>query len=62
MQLSESTVEITLLISSQANGGEVLPLEKTADVKIVDHARKEAPPGSYVAPQATQTPFTLGAA
>lgn len=33
---------------SQANGGEILPLEKHADVKIVDHARKEAPPGTYV--------------
>lgn len=53
---------ITLLISSQANGGDILPLEKHADVKIVDHARKEAPPGSYVAPLATQGPSTLGAA
>ena len=41
-------VKITLLTSLQINGGEVLPLEKNADVKIVDHARKEAPPGSYV--------------
>ena len=32
----------------QANGGEVFPLEKQADVKIVDHARKEAPGGTYV--------------
>ena len=47
-QPSESIVKITLLTSSQVNGGEVLPLEKNADVKIVDHARKEAPPGSYV--------------
>lgn len=33
---------------SQSNGGEVLPIEKHANVKIVDHARKEAPPGTYV--------------
>lgn len=51
-----------MLTSSQANGGEVLLLEKTANVKIVDHARKEAPPGSYVDPLAIQTSFTLGAA
>ena len=25
-----------------------MPLEKTADIKIVDHMRKEAPPGTYV--------------
>ncbi|KAM0803527.1 hypothetical protein BDR22DRAFT_945213 [Usnea florida] len=31
----------------KANGGEIVPLEKNADVKIVDHARKEAPPGSH---------------
>jgi hypothetical protein len=31
------------------NGGEVVPLEKQADIKIVDHARKEALPGTYVA-------------
>lgn len=31
----------------KVNGGVVLPLEKNADVKIVDHARKEAPPGSH---------------
>lgn len=60
--LSESVVKITLLTPSQANGGEILPLEKSADVKIVDHARKEAPPGSYVAPLVTQDPFILGAA
>lgn len=35
---------------SQSNGGEVLPIEKHADVKIVDHARKEALPGTYVPP------------
>jgi len=32
----------------QANGGEILPLEKNADIKIVDHARKEALPGTCV--------------
>lgn len=31
----------------KANGGDILPLEKHANVKIVDHARKEAPPGSH---------------
>lgn len=31
----------------QANGGEVLPLENQADIKIVDHAKKEALPGTY---------------
>ncbi|KAI4125849.1 MAG: hypothetical protein LQ347_005213, partial [Umbilicaria vellea] len=31
----------------QANGGEVTPLEKNADIKLVDDARKEAPPGTY---------------
>ena len=34
----------------KANGGEILPIEKTADVKIVDHARKEALPGTCVSP------------
>ena len=37
------------LILEQANGGKVLPVEKYADVKIVDHARKEALPGTFVA-------------
>ncbi|KAL8722290.1 MAG: hypothetical protein Q9225_001195 [Loekoesia sp. 1 TL-2023] len=32
----------------KANGGEITPLEKEADVKIVDHARKEQLPGTYV--------------
>ena len=41
--------EIELLIVCQANGGEVLPIEKHADIKIVDHARKEAVPGTYAA-------------
>ncbi|KAI9672969.1 MAG: hypothetical protein M1817_003133 [Caeruleum heppii] len=32
----------------QANGGEIVPLEKYADVKIVDHIKsKNKPPGSY---------------
>ncbi|KAL2044942.1 hypothetical protein N7G274_002717 [Stereocaulon virgatum] len=31
----------------KVNGGEVVPLEKQADVKIVDHARKEALPGTH---------------
>ena len=41
--------EIELLTLCQANGGEVLPIEKHADIKIVDHARKEALPGTYAA-------------
>lgn len=36
------------LINLQANGGEVVPLEKQADVIVVDHARKETPPGRHV--------------
>ena len=39
--------ELELLTLCQANGGEVLPIEKHADLKIVDHARKEALPGTY---------------
>lgn len=35
----------------QTNGGEVVPLEKQADVTIVDHARKEIPPGRHVFPK-----------
>lgn len=34
----------------QANGGEIVPLEKQADIKIVDGARKEALPGTYGTP------------
>ena len=34
----------------QANGGEVLLVDSQADIKIVDHARKEALPGTCVAP------------
>lgn len=40
---------LDLLTLCQANGGEVLPIEKHADLKIVDHARKEALPGTYAA-------------
>ncbi|KAL8701785.1 MAG: hypothetical protein Q9224_000332 [Gallowayella concinna] len=32
----------------KANGGEITPLEKEASIKIVDHARKEQLPGTYV--------------
>ena len=38
-----------MLTLCQSNGGEVLPIEKHADLKIVDHARKEALPGTYAA-------------
>ncbi|KAI4097887.1 MAG: hypothetical protein LQ344_000159 [Seirophora lacunosa] len=31
----------------KANGGEITPLEKEAEVKIVDHAKKEQFPGTY---------------
>ncbi|KAL9118336.1 MAG: hypothetical protein Q9187_005120 [Circinaria calcarea] len=31
----------------KANGGEVVQLEKFADIKIVDHARKESLPGTH---------------
>ena len=41
--------EIELLTLCQANGGEVLPIEKYAHIRIVDHARKEALPGTYAA-------------
>ena len=50
----------TSLTSFQANGGEVVPLEKQADVKIVDHARKEALPGTYVAPVSNWRHWGLG--
>lgn len=32
---------------AQESGGTVVPLEKNADILIADHARKDAPPGSY---------------
>ena len=31
----------------EANGGEVVPLEKQADILIVDHKRKNPPPGTH---------------
>ncbi|KAL8762086.1 MAG: hypothetical protein Q9184_001858 [Pyrenodesmia sp. 2 TL-2023] len=31
----------------KANGGDITPLEKEADVRIVDHAKKEQFPGTY---------------
>ncbi|KAF7504271.1 hypothetical protein GJ744_002529 [Endocarpon pusillum] len=31
----------------KANGGEVVPLEKQADIRLYDHARKDTPPGMY---------------
>ncbi|KAI9736531.1 MAG: hypothetical protein M1818_006042 [Claussenomyces sp. TS43310] len=31
----------------KANGGQVVTREKDADIMIADHARKDAPPGSY---------------
>ncbi len=31
----------------QSNGGTVVPLEKDANIRIADHIRKDAPPGSY---------------
>ncbi len=31
----------------RANGGEVFPLEKQADICLYDHARKNPPPGTY---------------
>ncbi len=31
----------------KANGGEVVPLEKQADICLYDHARKNPPPGMY---------------
>ena len=37
------------LTVAQSNGGELVSVDKQADIMIVDHARKEAPPGSYVA-------------
>ncbi|KAL8715932.1 MAG: hypothetical protein Q9220_000599 [cf. Caloplaca sp. 1 TL-2023] len=37
----------TFWLSLKANGGQITPLEKQADVKIVDHKRKEQLPGTY---------------
>lgn len=36
-----------VLTAPQANGGEVVLLEKQADILIADHKRRDAPPGSY---------------
>lgn len=36
-----------MLISVKLNGGVVVPLEKDAYMCIADHARKDAPAGSY---------------
>lgn len=33
-------------MSQQSNGGVVVALDKNADIIIVDHARKDCPPGS----------------
>ena len=41
-------MEIFELKYPQANGGDVLPLDKQADIRIVDHARKEVLPGTCV--------------
>ncbi|KAL8645121.1 MAG: hypothetical protein Q9226_007445 [Calogaya cf. arnoldii] len=46
--LSQKVPQRTRFIEEvKANGGEVTPLEKEADVKIVDHARKQQLPGTY---------------
>lgn len=37
---------LSILTSPQANGGELVPLEKQADIVIGDHARKDVPAGS----------------
>lgn len=44
-RIQGSFYSFSSLRMSQANGGEVTRLEKQADIKIVDHARKEALPG-----------------
>lgn len=33
-------------LSIQSNGGQVVPLEKQADIMIVDHMRKDVAPGT----------------
>lgn len=35
------------LIPEKSNGGAVVPLEKNADFRIADRARKDAPAGSF---------------
>lgn len=52
--------EINLLRTRQANGGQIVPLENQADVKIMDHARKEVQPGRCVAPSPVACSFDLG--
>ncbi|RYP50863.1 hypothetical protein DL768_003698 [Monosporascus sp. mg162] len=37
----------TCIQNIKSNGGEVVPIEKNADYMIADHARQDAPPGSY---------------
>ena len=37
----------TFIEQVKANGGEVVPLEKFADLKIVDHLRQDNAPGTY---------------
>ncbi|RYP90493.1 hypothetical protein DL770_003404 [Monosporascus sp. CRB-9-2] len=37
----------TCIQNIKSNGGEVVPIEKNADYLIADHARQDAPPGSY---------------
>ena len=37
---------LTMLINIKSNGGKTVELERDADIKIVDHARKEIIPGS----------------
>ena len=38
---------IWLMQNAKANGAEIVPLEKQADVLLVDHARKNQAPGTY---------------
>ncbi|RYP09185.1 hypothetical protein DL764_001456 [Monosporascus ibericus] len=40
-------VRSTCIQNIKSNGGEVVPIEKNADYLIADHARQDAPPGSY---------------
>jgi hypothetical protein len=46
--LSSTVPQRTRFIEDvKANGGEVVPLEKQADICLYDHARKNPPPGMY---------------
>ena len=47
-KLTSVTRQLRATNTFKSNGGEVYPLEKQASVLIVDHARKEALPGTYV--------------